>query len=442
MKQHIAISVSGLAKTYKLYHTNQDRVKEALHPFRKKYHVPFHALSDVSFEVPKGMTMGIIGRNGSGKSTLLQIICGIVPPTSGVCEVHGRISAILELGAGFNPEFTGRQNVFLNGAILGLTHQEITERFEAIERFADISHFIDQPVKTYSSGMYVRLAFAVAINVDPDILVVDEALAVGDVYYQHKCMHRMKTLMQQGVTIIFVSHDLGSVKSLCSQAILLDNGRIAAQGNTEIVVNAYYYQKIHEECGIDNLPRENSEQIQPSVNQPQPSISSRWDFMYEHNADFVKRNSELRSGSGDVKVQNAELLNDKGIPVVRFIFEEMILVRIYLEFFQASDNTNVGFIIRDKNGNDLLGTNLFVENKRIGFKPVGSRVVVDFSFRNILRHGSYSISFGVGNSDELGKMNLITFDWVDNALVFESHPKIGKHVHTIVLVPVEIEIHE
>ena len=234
MSEDSVIRIQNLTKAYRLYDSHADRVKETFHPFRKKYYRTFNALTDVSFEVTRGETLGIIGRNGSGKSTLLQIICGTLQPTSGSIEVIGRVSALLELGAGFNPEFTGRQNLYINGAILGLKHEEIELRFDDIAAFAGIGDFIDQPVKTYSSGMYVRLAFAIAISVDPDILVVDEALAVGDIYYQHKCMHRMKELMQKGTTIVFVSHDMGSIKSLCKRAILLDNGLISKKGEDEI----------------------------------------------------------------------------------------------------------------------------------------------------------------------------------------------------------------
>jgi len=192
MTDNISISVKNITKTYKLYDTHADRVKEAFHPLRKKYNNPFNALTDISFNVSKGETLGIIGRNGSGKSTLLQIICGILQPTSRSVGVNGRISALLELGAGFNPEFTGRQNVYINGSILGLTHEEVENRFDEIAVFADIGDFINQPVKSYSSGMVVRLAFAIAISIEPDILIVDEALAVGDEAFQRKCFARIK----------------------------------------------------------------------------------------------------------------------------------------------------------------------------------------------------------------------------------------------------------
>lgn len=240
MIDNSAISVKNITKTYKLYDSHADRVKEAFHPLRKKYHRPFNALTDVSFDVNKGETLGIIGRNGSGKSTLLQIICGILQPTSGSVEVNGRVSALLELGAGFNPEFTGRQNVYINGSILGLAHEEIEARFDKIASFADIGDFINQPVKSYSSGMVVRLAFAVAINIEPDILIVDEALAVGDEAFQRKCMARLEHLREHGTTVLFVSHSTGTVLQICNHALLLSNGRTFVVGNPKSVVTIYH----------------------------------------------------------------------------------------------------------------------------------------------------------------------------------------------------------
>jgi len=240
MIEDIAISVKNITKTYKLYDTHADRVKEAFHPLRKKYHNPFNALTDVSFDVIKGETLGIIGRNGSGKSTILQIICGILQPTSGSVKTNGRLSALLELGAGFNPEFTGRQNVYLNGSILGLTQEEIDARFNDIVTFADIGYFINQPVKSYSSGMVVRLAFAVAISIEPDIFVVDEALSVGDEAFQRKCMARLEHLQERGTTVLFVSHSAGTVLQICSRALLLSNGRTFVVGNPKSVVTIYH----------------------------------------------------------------------------------------------------------------------------------------------------------------------------------------------------------
>lgn len=239
MLSDIAISAKNLTKTYRIFGHPGDRIKQALTLGRVHLHKEFTALKDVSFEIKKGDSLGIIGRNGSGKSTLLQLICGILKPTSGSVEVNGRISALLELGAGFNPEFTGRENVFFQGAVMGVSREEMTRRFDDIAAFADIGEFIDQPVRIYSSGMFVRLAFAVAVNVDPDILIVDEALAVGDMEFQERSISRMKSLQSNGTTILLVSHSIPAVRNFCRHAIWLDGGGVMQSGEADQVCFAY-----------------------------------------------------------------------------------------------------------------------------------------------------------------------------------------------------------
>lgn len=234
-----AISLKNISKVYKIYNKPQDRLKQFLYRNKKQLYNEFWALNDVSFNLSKGTTLGIIGKNGSGKSTLLQIIAGTVKPSSGDLNIRGRIAALLELGSGFNPEFTGRENIFLNGSIMGLSEKEILDRMELIEDFAEIGHFIDQPVKLYSSGMFVRLAFACAVNVDPDILIVDEALAVGDMQFQLKCIDKMKDFKEQGKTIIFVSHDTYSIKNFCDEVIWMKDGAIIRRGDVQKVTNEY-----------------------------------------------------------------------------------------------------------------------------------------------------------------------------------------------------------
>lgn len=235
----IAISVKNLTKTYRIFGHPSDRIKQALTLGRMRFHQEFTALRDVSFEIKKGEVVGIIGRNGSGKSTLLQLICGILKPTSGSVEVNGRISALLELGSGFNPEFTGRENIFFQGAVMGISKNEMDAKFDGIAAFADIGEFIDQPVRIYSSGMYVRLAFATAIHSTPDILVIDEALSVGDEPFQRKCFERISQIREQGCTIIYVSHNMASVVELCDHALLLEHGRLAATGKPKLVIASY-----------------------------------------------------------------------------------------------------------------------------------------------------------------------------------------------------------
>ncbi len=235
----VAIRVDNLSKCYHVYERPQDRLKQSLWLGRKQFYREFWALGDVSFEIRKGETVGIIGRNGSGKSTLLQLIAGTLTPTAGNVRVNGRVAALLELGSGFSPDFTGRENVFMNGAILGLSEAEIAGRFDEIAAFADIGDFIDQPVKTYSSGMTLRLAFAVSVCVAPDILIVDEALAVGDMAFQFKCMHRLDRLSRSGATLLFVSHDIGAVKAFCQRAVYLEKGRAKASGSASDMIEMY-----------------------------------------------------------------------------------------------------------------------------------------------------------------------------------------------------------
>jgi lipopolysaccharide transport system ATP-binding protein len=431
------ISVKNVTKTYRLYNTHADRVKEAFHPLRKKYHRPFNALEDVSFDIKRGEPIGIIGRNGSGKSTLLQIICGILQPTLGNVEVDGRVSALLELGAGFNPEFTGRENVYINGAILGLKRGDIDARFDDIARFADIGDFIDQPVKTYSSGMYVRLAFAVAINVDPDILVVDEALAVGDIYFQHKCMHRMSELLKGGTTVVFVTHDMTAVKSLCTEAILLHDGSIAKRGRAEEVVDGYYRQMILEEQRKDEVPLPEEAEENRTV---EVLSTGHAGGVFRRDEEFIARTRDMRSGTGEVRIQNVELLDDRGNAVLRYGFGEVVVLRVHLEFFSDCEMTNVGFLVRDKNGVEVIGTNLSVEDGCLEKKKTGDVLVIDFRFRNILRNGTYSVACAVGKSDDQGRYNVSTYDWVDNAKVFTAEPRAGKPIHAQVCVSVEIEV--
>lgn len=256
-----AIEVEHLTKVYRLYRSPKDRLRELLSLSGKKYHHEFHALRDVSFAIQKGETVGIIGQNGSGKSTLLKIICGVLRATKGSVKVNGRVSSLLELGAGFHPEFTGRDNVYMNGALMGLSRDEIEKRFAEIEAFADIGEYIDQPVKTYSSGMFVRLAFAAAVGVDPEILVIDEALAVGDARFQMKCMKRMEEFRSKGQTIVLVSHNLYSIRAFCTACLWIQHGELAASGNPDEVVNRYLSSSVAagDQSRASSVPKETAE---------------------------------------------------------------------------------------------------------------------------------------------------------------------------------------
>ena len=296
MSSEIAIKVENLSKCYQIYTQPRDRLKQFVLPrlqriagkSPKQYFREFWALKDVSFEVKKGETVGIIGRNGSGKSTLLQMICGTLNPTGGSIQTNGRIAALLELGSGFNPEFTGRENVYLNGAVLGLTNDEIDNRFDDIASFADIGDFIEQPVKTYSSGMVVRLAFAVAVNVDPQILVVDEALSVGDELFQRKCFSRIEAIKKNGATILFVTHAGGTIVELCDHAILMDAGEKLAMGKPKTIVGNYQkllYAPIEKQQEIRQFIQTSLEEVnlQESIAKP---------LLMNPDSSFRKSNSE------------------------------------------------------------------------------------------------------------------------------------------------------
>ena len=264
MTQHkhkdVVIRVDNLGKCYRIYDTPKDRLKQALWRGRRQYYREFWALRDMSFEVSRGETLGIIGRNGSGKSTLLQMICGTLTPTEGMVQTHGRVAALLELGSGFNPEFTGRENVAINARLLGLSEKEVDEKFEQIVEFSEIGQFIDQPVKTYSSGMFVRLAFAIASHSDPDILIVDEALSVGDFAFQNKCITRIKQLREKGMTLIFVSHDLSTLQLICDRAIWIHEGRLKAAGDPIQACQDYYAFTANT---ASNLPTEPTQSVVP-----------------------------------------------------------------------------------------------------------------------------------------------------------------------------------
>lgn len=297
----IAITATNLSKSYSIYNRLADRLKQSILPrfFKfirrtpKIYYREFWALQDVSFEIRKGETVGIIGKNGSGKSTLLQLICSTLTPTYGSVETHGRIAALLELGSGFNPEFTGRENVYLNASILGFNKQDIDERFDSIVAFADIGDFLEQPIKTYSSGMVVRLAFAVNIMTNPEIMVVDEALAVGDMAFQAKCMTALKRIQEQGATILFVSHDVGAVKSLCERGIYLEHGKVKFMGKASDVAELYT-RDMRSQMNTQNQDLK----IFPTQNSGLSALSNHSEVDFKYSQAFEERVALFRYGSG------------------------------------------------------------------------------------------------------------------------------------------------
>ncbi|MFH0729724.1 MAG: ABC transporter ATP-binding protein [Pseudomonadota bacterium] len=397
-----AIRVNGLSKMYRLYRNPSGRLKEALLRGRRKYHQEFWAIRDVTFEVEKGTTFGIIGRNGSGKSTLLQLVAGILLPTAGEVEINGRVSALLELGSGFDMEFTGRDNVFMNGAILGLGREEIEERFERIEQFANIGDFIDQPVKLYSSGMYVRLAFATAINVDPDILIVDEALAVGDVVFQHRCMRKIRELQEQGKTIMFVSHDTGAVKKLCKNALLLEQGAMARIGPTDEVLREYYkivWNVQETDAAADAV--DSGDDIKGVIDET----------IFEEIKAF-----DCRFGNKKGELIATALTDETGrkLPSVRAGMT--VCFSLIVRCRDQIDMPLAGFIIKDLLGNELIKTNTDAEGFYLEPCPTQSELLITFTFAvPNLRSGSYSISAGFGNGTI---EHHSAYDWIENVRVF------------------------
>ncbi|RUT07596.1 sugar ABC transporter ATP-binding protein [Dulcicalothrix desertica PCC 7102] len=377
MGDELAISLQNVSKCYKRYGRPVDKLKEVLLP-TKNYAQEFWALQNIDLEVHIGETVGIIGQNGSGKSTLLQIIARTLTPTTGNVLVNGRVSALLELGSGFNPEFTGRQNVFFNGRILGLSQQDIEAKFNEILAFADIGDFIDQPVKTYSSGMFVRLAFAVAVCVNPDILIVDEALAVGDVYFQQKCYERLRQLKDLGTTILFVSHDSTSVYRLCTRALLLESGKLILDNQPKQVIDLY-------EANLLKKNDVDSKSLEIKILSSSESIS---------NSSNTFAN-EVVINQPEVDLKFVTLLDENNQEIDSIISEDKIEISIGLLFLKSFDDPHAGFKIRNKTGEVVFETNTYCMGIKIGKVESNSFVNLRFNFYVPLIEGEYTISVGL-----------------------------------------------
>jgi lipopolysaccharide transport system ATP-binding protein len=390
------LRVEGVSKQYRIYERAADRLKEMATLGRWKTHREFWALRDVSFEVEPGTTFGIVGPNGCGKSTLLQIVAGTLQPTMGSVWHTGRIAALLELGAGFNPEFTGVENVFMSASLLGFSNAETAAMLPAIERFAEIGDFIHQPVKTYSSGMYVRLAFAAAISVMPQILIVDEALAVGDAVFQHRCMRRIREMQESGMTILLVSHDPNAIRALCSKALLLHDGHMEALGKPSDVLNRYQKLIMARESAYEEnqAPPEDEETVDVAV-ETLPKLS----FTYRH-------------GDGSAEITAVELLNSVNQRIEFVETGEEVLVRVRVHFREPLEAPVCGFLIRNRHGIHLYGTNTELQQVDLGPVQRGEVIEVSFTFNCWLAPDNYSLTVGVHSLDG------ISFDWVDGVLFF------------------------
>ena len=394
-----ALRVEGVSKLYRIYKHPGDRLREMLTRGYWKRHREFWALKDVNFEIEAGTTTGIIGPNGSGKSTLLQIITGTLEPTHGNVWHEGRVAALLELGAGFNPEFTGIENIFMNAALMGFAHKETEALLPEIERFAEIGPFIHQPVKTYSSGMYVRLAFSIAISASPKILIIDEALAVGDAVFQHRCMRRLKEMQESGVTIFFVSHDPGAVRALCSRAILLNAGQVEADGKPPDVLNRY--QKL-----IMAREQAYAEAATPSE---KPDDDEDWLLAEQSVAPL---HYSFRHGDGSAEILRVDLLDASRRRIEIVETGEPVVVRVWVRFNASVEDPVCGFMIRNRHGIHLYGTNTELQKLDLGAVNRGEAIEVNFAFNCWLAPDSYSIAVAAHSPDA------ISFDWLDGALFF------------------------
>lgn len=397
----LAVEFSHVSKSYSIYAAPRDRLKELALLNRRRFHTDFWALRDISFDVRRGETFCILGENGSGKSTLLQICAGILLPSSGTAVAQGRVAALLELGSGFNPEFSGRDNVYLNGSILGLSTKEMDRRFPEIEAFAEIGAFIDQPVKTYSSGMVVRLAFAVSIHLDPEILLVDEALAVGDVYFRQRCMRKIHELRGKGITILFVSHSTSDVKALGDRAMWLEKGSVKALGRTDLVVSKYLAAMAAKDIAYQAR--------EPHPDRTQPSIAE----------DFIEGipNIDHRFGDGRAEIIGIAVLNTDGERLALLEPSSTVVVRISIRAKGTLDRPIVGFMFRNHLGVDFAGTN--TARERFDLEPMfeGDIATVDF-YVDLppLYASSFSFSPAVANGT-LEQYSMC--DWIDNAVVLQ-----------------------
>lgn len=444
MSSELAIRASGLGKHYQIYTTPRDRLKQFVLPRMRRalglpqrnYFHDFNALHDVSFEIHRGETFGIVGRNGSGKSTLLQILCGTLSPTAGTVEVNGRVAALLELGAGFNPEFTGRENVFMNARVLGLSQEQIEDRLDAIAAFADIGEFLERPVKTYSSGMYVRLAFAVIAHVDADILVIDEALSVGDAYFVQKCMRFLREFMERG-TLLFVSHDVGSVLNLCTRAILLDYGQIACLDTPKIVVQQYLSALV--EANQGSIVVEPGKAITERNAGANDFRDMRQDFVNTsplRNDIEVFRFNDASSAFGTklASISDVRLVDVNSLPLAWALGGESVSLRIRCKAFIPIAAPIVGFQLLDRLGQPLFGDNTYLSHRgRAPYVDAGETIEAIFEFRlPLLPPGDYSFCVAIAEGTQESH---VQHHWMHDALIIRVHSNSG--VHGLVGVPMQ-----
>lgn len=416
--KEVAIRVNNISKVYQVYSNPKDRLKQLINP-KEQYYKEFKALQPLSFEVEKGSSVGILGRNGSGKSTLLQMVAGTLSPTTGDIKIKGRVVALLELGSGFNLEFTGKENAYLNGAMFGIAKEEMDKKYEEIAEFAAIGEYINQPVKTYSSGMFARLAFAVAINMEPDVLIVDETLSVGDIAFQAKCISKMRKMKDAGLTLLFVSHSVDAVKSLCNKAILLDKGKFIEMGTAEQITNKYL-ARVREDMNTEN---------QGDSSAAKETSSNIVETLEETNETNEQWLEQFKYGAGEVYFTDVEMRNSNNVKTSIFSFGEQAILRCYIKSKSDYENINLSFLVRDITGIDLFGTTIFDEKVELINLKQGEIEVVDFKFRVNLRAGSYSVSVAVNSVTDKDYSDVYLFQQIDAATAFEVVRELDRPVH-------------
>lgn len=442
MCSDIVVKVENLSKCYHIYEQPRDRLLQMLVGRRRRFYREFWALKDISFEIRKGETVGIIGRNGSGKSTLLQLICGTLNPTGGSIQTLGRIAALLELGSGFNPEFTGRENVVMSCALLGLSPQETAARFDDIAAFADIGEFIEQAVKTYSSGMYVRLAFAVNIVARPDIMIVDEALAVGDINFQAKCMSALTRLQDGGATVLFVSHDVGAVKSLCDRAIYLEHGCVRSIGKAADVAE-FYMRNMREEMNAEQqrfVPDARLAEAKKNARSCIPDGELRGVPIFLRSKEFDERVAALRYGSGGVRITYAEILDEQGQPLTEVNYDQQVRVVVHFES-DIDEGISCNYYIADAKKNYVIGASMDLPGHGLLQIRPGGRYVAVYATKMPLCEGNYSLQL------ELTKPLILDqsaefLDVIDNAVVFRMARRPDGRIWAQIYIPNALEVFE
>ena len=430
------VSLQGVSKRYRIFPSQRDQLKRILSLGRYKVGREFWALQDINLELDPGAALGIVGRNGAGKTTLLKIVSGVLQPTSGTARVNGRLVALLSLGAGFNDEFTGRENIMLNGLILGIERKEMLKRVDEIEAFAEIGEFVDQPLKTYSSGMRARLGFSVAVNVDPDILLVDEALATGDALFKAKGIQKMRDLLTSGATVLFVSHSKAQVNEFCNEAILLHKGRLMSRGDTDQVMDEYKNLLVNESTKQEN---QLDLEVVPSDKVTQGGGDELQTPEFKGNLTVHNKEVRLRPGTGEARIQHVELLDDHDRPVDMVILDSNLTVRAHVQYMEDVDDSVVDLAIRNKSGIDIFSTSTSLKETPIGSRRAGEQVIVDFTFGVPLQQGNYSVHASIRHPKRKGK----PLDWIDVAAVFKVlHPSTKGGFKGMVNLPTQVEIFE